>query len=310
MPAPPHRIHWRSRQPVAIRRVLVERALPPVVKTRQIAVGATARSERGAALTMATPTQASHNVLWVDVLGVRRASAAGVAAYGVIHCVVRLGLIAGVGNRGKADMLCGGSRRRQRGWGVVGDESGAVLVFTVVIMAVLLMFAALAIDLPMQMNERRTAQNATDHAALSASWATCTGGDPVAAAVASLQENGYATSDMTLTHLGGTTFEARVDTASQAIFSRVMGFEVFAVSTQAIAECVTSAAGGSAVFASGDTCSSFGQDQIDISGSTQFVYGGIHSNDNIDVSGSVNDFGPGNPPETDSMTYLTTFTEG
>ena len=62
-------------------------------------------------------------------------------------------------------------RRCLRRKGVVGDESGAVLVFTVVIMAVLLMFAALAIDLPMQMNERRTAQNAADHAALSATWA-------------------------------------------------------------------------------------------------------------------------------------------
>jgi len=171
-------------------------------------------------------------------------------------------------------MLCGGSRRRQGARGMVRDESGAVLVFSVVIMAVLLMFAALAIDLPMQMNERRTAQNAADHAALSASWAECTGGDPVAAAVVSAQENGYATSDMTLTHLGGTTFEARVDTASQAIFSKILGFDVFAVSTQAIAECVTSSAGGSAVFAAGDTCSSFGKDQIDIPGATHTVYGG------------------------------------
>ncbi len=117
MPAPPHRIHRRSRQPVPIRRGLLERALPPVVKTRQIAVGASARSERGAAvIEMAVvssllmivllviignssvlddgySTQASHNVLWVDVLGIRRASAAGVVAYGVIQCVVRLGLI-------------------------------------------------------------------------------------------------------------------------------------------------------------------------------------------------------------------------
>lgn len=57
----------------------------------------------------------------------------------------------------------------------------------------------------------------------------------------------------------------------------------------------------------GDTCESFGKRQLDISGSKQTVYGGVHSNDNADVGGQDNDFGSTNPG-VDPFTYVSSIT--
>jgi hypothetical protein len=56
-----------------------------------------------------------------------------------------------------------------------------------------------------------------------------------------------------------------------------------------------------AIFAGGE-CSAHGKPTLEINGSSQNVYGGIHSNDNVQVPGSDNDFGPGSPDE-DPFTY-------
>ena len=53
-----------------------------------------------------------------------------------------------------------------------------------------------------------------------------------------------------------------------------------------------------------DTCGSYGKEEIDISGSNQEVFGGVHSNGHIKIGGSNNDFGPGDPAE-DPFTYVT-----
>ncbi len=190
------------------------------------------------------------------------------------------------------------------------EETGVTLIIMALSMVVLIGLAALALDLSLAMNERRTAQNAADHAAMSASYARCTGGDPLAAGIAAAERNGYPASEVTLTNLGGNTFEARIATSSRTFFARAIGRDSVGIATRAVADCAEGAGSGNAIFAEGDSCTSYKKRQIDISGSSQTVYGGMHSNDNIHIGGSSNDFGPGNPPPTDSVTYVTSFHDG
>jgi hypothetical protein len=191
-------------------------------------------------------------------------------------------------------------------------ESGVSVVLVAASLFMLMGFAAMSIDMPLGMNERRTAQNAADHAALSATWVRCTGGThaaAVAAAEASVVRNGYAVGELTIQNPSGNRYEVQVDTSSQALFARVLGFAQVDVSTRAEADCKPGGGGGQAIFALGDTCGSYGKLQIDIPGSDQTVYGGVHSNDNAHVGGSSNDFGPGNPG-LDPFTYVTNFSDG
>jgi hypothetical protein len=197
-------------------------------------------------------------------------------------------------------------------WGKSGSEAGAVLMTTAVVLVVLLGLAALAIDLSLALNERRTGQNAADHAALSASWAKCNGNDPVAAANSSVVRNGYTTAELTLTNTGGNEYDAHIDTSIDTFFASLMGSDAMAVSARAMANCTPGGGSAGAVFALGDTCRSvYGKRQIDLSGSSQNIYGGIHSNDDIHVGGSNNDLGGGNGnPPTDPVTYVSVFDEG
>lgn len=83
---------------------------------------------------------------------------------------------------------------------------------------------ALALDMSLAMVDRRTAQNAADHAALSAAYARCTSGNPVAKANASVVRNGYDVSELTLNHQGGNKYEAMIDSDNPTFFGRVLGF--------------------------------------------------------------------------------------
>lgn len=188
-------------------------------------------------------------------------------------------------------------------------ENGVVLLITSMALLVLMGLMALAIDMSLAMTDRRTAQNAADHAALSAAYTKCTSGNPTAAANAAVIRNGYTVSDLTLSHLGGNSYEAVIDSENPTFFGRVLGFSALDVSTRAVGDCSAGGGGGNAIFAMGDTCESFGKEQLDISGSSQTVYGGVHSNDNADISGSNNDFGDTNPP-LDPFTYVSSITQG
>ena len=204
-------------------------------------------------------------------------------------------LLAQLGDSAAALRLSGVTRR------VRVDERGATMVFLLITLGVLLLFAGLAIDVPIAMNERRTAQNAADHAALSAAYAECTGADAVSAANASVVNNGYDIAALTLTDLGGGEYEATVQATSETYFTGAIGLDTFAVSTTARAECTASGGSGYAIFAIGDTC----ERQIDIPGSNQMVYGGVHSNRNIHVGGDTNDLGGGNgDPPVDPVTRV------
>ncbi len=184
-----------------------------------------------------------------------------------------------------------------------------MLIVVALSLTALMGFLALALDMSLAMNERRTAQNAADHAALSASYAKCTSGSPVAAANASVTRNGYSIAELTLTSLGGNRYRAVIDSSTPTFFGRVLGFSVVDVLTRAVGDCSGGGGSGNAIFAAGDRCRSYGKEQLDISGSNQTVYGGVHSNDNADISGSSNDFGDTNPP-VDPFTYVSTISNG
>lgn len=155
---------------------------------------------------------------------------------------------------------------------------------------------------------RRKAQNAADHAALAAAWASCHGDDPAAAAEGSVQSNGFAVPDLTLTDLGGHQFEAIVGTSQTTHFARVIGFEQVDVDARALAVCSGGTGFSNAIFAGGDDCHLFAKLQFESSGSNQTVYGGIHSNSSSRVNGSNSDLGVGNIPE-DPYTYVVSHDE-
>src|SRR6187549_1108355 len=78
-------------------------------------------------------------------------------------------------------------------------ESGQAIVIIALVMVVLLGMLGLAIDGGGLFFLQRDAQNATDAAVLSASYAICTKGDPKAAAFATMSQNGFNNNGITNT---------------------------------------------------------------------------------------------------------------
>src|SRR5688572_27552570 len=70
-------------------------------------------------------------------------------------------------------------------------ESGQALVIIALLMLGLLAATGLAVDGGGLFFLQRDAQNATDASVLSASYAICTDGDPVAAGLATMASNGF-----------------------------------------------------------------------------------------------------------------------
>ncbi|MDJ0959615.1 MAG: pilus assembly protein TadG-related protein [Acidimicrobiia bacterium] len=192
---------------------------------------------------------------------------------------------------------------------VDGHEEGAVLVTVTLAFVVLLTVSALAIDVGLAMVARRAAQNAADHAALAAAWAECHGEDPTAAAQSSVTRNGHEVVELSVTEPTAGEYVTRVTRDVALSFAPLIGLNTLTVNGEASATCQGSGGSSNTLFALGDSCASYGKDQIDISGSQENIYGGVHSNGNIRVGGSDNDFGPGDPGE-DPFTYVDTFDNG
>jgi hypothetical protein len=176
-------------------------------------------------------------------------------------------------------------------------------------MVAILAAGALAIDLGSTLVERREARNAADHAALAAAWAECEGANPQTAANESVARNGYSAGDLTLQKVAAGKYMATVDTSVSMTFGGAVGIGSVDVSGEATALCDSGGTGtANAIYAFGDTCTidPLGKIQLDFSGSNNRVYGGIHSNLNIWISGSNNDLGLGNgTPPVDPVTYVT-----
>jgi hypothetical protein len=189
-------------------------------------------------------------------------------------------------------------------------ERGAVLVTTAVVLFAMIGIAALAIDIPVAMAERRNAQNAADHAALSAAWAHCESNSPETAATASVVRNGYTAGNLSLDNPATGQYVANVSSSSGTFFGKVFGASDVAVGTSSAAECTNGGGSGTAIFASGKCRSNHAKITIDISGSNQIVWGGIHSNDDIYIGGQNNDLGLGNgAARVDPVTYAVHFAE-
>jgi len=194
-------------------------------------------------------------------------------------------------------------------------QRGQVLVLVVLSILVLIAALALGVDGSRIYVERRAAQAAVDHAATAAAFTRCRGGTEAAAIVdglAAAAQNGYnndaTTNTVTVTLASGNRFRATIGSGVGASFGRVIGFDRFDVSVEATGDCTGGGPGNvGAIWSGGDNCTG-GKYGFDSSGSSQRVYGGVHSNADVNIGSSPNwwtDWTLANPnPPADPFTYV------
>jgi Flp pilus assembly protein TadG len=191
-------------------------------------------------------------------------------------------------------------------------SSGQTLVLVALTMFVMMGMVGLGIDGGRGYWERRKAQNAADHAALAAAWAECNSGSPVAAGLASAATNGYNDNGVSnwvdVTSPGAGKWQATVRSTIDTTFAAAIGISTVTAETTAVASCEMGGGSGMTIWGGGDNCTNAaGKPAIKVNGSTSKVFGGMHSNSDIGVSGSSNQFtnGPGAPD--DPVTYVGTY---
>jgi hypothetical protein len=215
--------------------------------------------------------------------------------------------------------LSGGAAARFLAERARSSERGVSFVIFALAAVVLLGMVAVGVDGARLYDERRRAQNAADHAALTAAQASCvmhkTAADAVAAGEAAALANGYdsngSTNTVTVSYLGGTQFMATIHTRLPSTFAAVLGWQNLNTGGAATAECTGS--GGEApgaIWAGGDNCFSASDKTVEVTGSKQDVYGGVHSNRDVKVSGSTNRFTDEPTPPEDPFTYVGLFQDG
>jgi hypothetical protein len=180
------------------------------------------------------------------------------------------------------------------------DERGAVAVIVGISLLMLMGFAALAIDAGMGYNDRRGTQNAADLAALAAAWEDCnpasaSSPNPIQAARTTAADNGYDHTDTNTTvdvnDLGAGQWQVDITVQNNALFGAATPYanDDVTVLSSAIAECeAIPFLGGYAIFAGAPaTCN--GGVELDLSGSSKIINGGIHSNGELKITGSSTD---------------------
>jgi hypothetical protein len=204
-------------------------------------------------------------------------------------------------------------------------ESGQILPLVALAAMTVLAAVALGIDGSRIFEERRAAQTAVDHAATAAAYVSCNGGTAAAATSAgqaAAVRNGYddaaGSITVTINQLGTAaehTIRATITSAIPSTFGRFIGIDTFTVSVEAIAGGTGCAASfGSiptAIYAAGDNCNG-GKYAVDVSGSNDEVYGGVHSNSDANVGGGSNVFTETTYPDDvlDPWTYVGSLTLG
>ena len=173
-------------------------------------------------------------------------------------------------------------------------ERGAVAITVAISLLVLVGFAALAIDGGLGFDERRGTQNASDNAALAAAWEACnpvsSPADPAGAALAVAAQNGYddtsADTDVAVTALSTTEYEVVIETVNDSTFAGIFGSDSVNVQSRAVASCDQEPfLGGYAIFAGAEACASGGSIELDLTGSTKTINGGIFSNGDLKING-------------------------
>ena len=176
------------------------------------------------------------------------------------------------------------------------EERGAAAILVAVSLLLLVGFAALAIDGGLGFDQRRGTQNAADNAALAAAWEACnprdsSSPDPVGSALAVAAQNGYDDNDpevvVTVNALGTAEYEVIIQRVNDTTFAGPgVGAETLTVVSQGVATCEQEPfLGGYAIFAGADACASGGAIELDLTGATKTINGGIFSNGDLKING-------------------------
>jgi hypothetical protein len=179
----------------------------------------------------------------------------------------------------------------------VDGERGAAAILVAISLLVLVGFAALALDGGLGFDERRGTQNAADSAALAAAWESCNprvagAPDPAGSALAVAAQNGYDDTDpevvVTVNQLDTTEYEVLIQQVNDTTFAGPgVGADSLTVVSRSVAICDQEKfLGGYAIFAGAEECATGGAVELDLSGSTQTVNGGIFSNGDLKITGS------------------------
>jgi Flp pilus assembly protein TadG len=177
------------------------------------------------------------------------------------------------------------------------SQSGITFVLFAMAIVVILGMVAVGVDGARLFDERRQAQNAADHAAVTAAHAMCVLGQGEVAAeasgVASAGPNGYddnPTSEVTVEYQGsGTLFVATIEATIPATFSHIIGWSSLGTGATAEAECqgTPPGSGPGALFSGGHDCTG-GKYALDVSGQDERVYGGVHTNSDVNIGSKPN----------------------
>lgn len=188
-------------------------------------------------------------------------------------------------------------------------ESGSAAVLVTVAMLVLIAFAALALDASLGYDERRDAQNAADNAAYAAAYDDCNPKDtaapnPQKAARAVALQNGF---DHSQPNVNVFAVENPPSSGIWTVTVEVIDFDLtlgvaspyspdqLDISATASAQCAPDPfLGGYAVFAGASGCP---QPELDISGADVYVDGDVHTNEDVQITGS-------SPVVTGDITYV------
>ena len=177
-------------------------------------------------------------------------------------------------------------------------EDGVVAITVAVSLLVLMAFTAVALDLSTGYESRRQTINAADAAALAAAWEDCNpkvaaSPDPTAAALEVAALNGYDDADPETSVIVDEPepgeFRVTIATKVGAAFGAAGGIDgdgQFDVVSQSTATCrVNPFLGGYALLAFGpSTCN--GGVELDLSGASKIINGGLHSNGDIKITGA------------------------
>lgn len=178
------------------------------------------------------------------------------------------------------------------------DEEGAVAITVAVCLLVLMAFTSIALDVSSGYESRRRTVNSADAAALAAAWEDCNPvdsatPDPVGAALEVAALNGYdnAAPDVSVAviEVADGEFEVSIASRVDSAFGAAGGIDgdgAMTVVSRSVAACVVHPfLGGYALFASGPA-SCTGGVELDLSGASKLINGGLHSNGDIKVTGS------------------------
>lgn len=179
---------------------------------------------------------------------------------------------------------------------VTPDERGSSIIFVASSLLLIMGMAAMALDGGALYSERRSAQNAADHAALTAAYTECDGGTEAASIVAGMaaaDANGFdndgTTNTVVIVRLNDFQYRATISTSNPTSFAGAIGIEQLTTGAVAVASCQPGELEGEALFAYGSTC----DDELILKGNGLEVDGAAHSNGDVEMTGENHEIADG-----------------